>query len=82
MDKTELRKCTAALTGALDGQVLSVEDHLYAIRKVRELLDHEERKTVQRGRRAGMTWARLGDILGTTRQAAQQRFRQPTDHMF
>lgn len=74
MNKTDARKTEAALTGRLDGTRLSVEDHLYAIHQVRVLLDHEEAKAVQRGRRDGMTWAWLGEIFGTTRQAAQQRW--------
>lgn len=31
-------------------------------------------ETVQHQRRMGATWAELGEILGTSRQAAQQRF--------
>lgn len=30
--------------------------------------------TVDNARDAGMTWAEVGEILGCTRQAAQQRF--------
>jgi hypothetical protein len=74
MNKTDTRKAEAALTGKLDGKTLSVEDHLYAIHQVRVILDHEEGKAVQRGRREGMTWALFGEIFSTTRQAAQQKF--------
>lgn len=36
------------------------------------------RETVEEARtqRAGWTWARVGEVLGVSRQAAQQRFRQ------
>lgn len=30
---------------------------------------------VRAARNGGVTWAELGDVLGTTRQAAQMRFR-------
>jgi hypothetical protein len=74
MNSSDTRKAEAALTGKLNGERLSVEDHLYAIHQLRILVDHEEEKAVQRGRRDGMTWAWLGEIFGTTRQAAQQRW--------
>jgi hypothetical protein len=31
-------------------------------------------RAVRDGRRAGLSWADVGALLGTTRQAAQQRF--------
>lgn len=31
-------------------------------------------ETVQHQRRMGATWQQIGDILGTSRQAAQQRY--------
>jgi len=33
---------------------------------------------VRTARREGMTWEQLGKVLGTTRQAAQQRFGSTT----
>lgn len=74
MNQSETRKCTGALDGKVDGERLSVEDQLYAIHQVRVLLDHEEEKAIRRGRADGMTWAWIGEIYGTTRQAAQQRW--------
>ena len=35
--------------------------------------------TVDRARAAGNSWKRIGDVLGTTRQAAFQRFGRPVD---
>lgn len=37
------------------------------------------REAVDAARDAGHTWAEIGDILGTTRQAAFQRFGRPID---
>lgn len=37
------------------------------------------REAVRAAREAGHTWAELGDLLGTTRQAAFQRFGRPLD---
>jgi hypothetical protein len=37
------------------------------------------RAAVERARASGHTWAEVGQVLGTTRQAAFQRFRRPTD---
>jgi len=34
---------------------------------------------VDRARAAGHSWKRIGDVLGTTRQAAFQRFGRPID---
>ncbi len=35
--------------------------------------------TVARARESGHTWAEIGQILGTSRQAAFQRFGRPAD---
>jgi len=35
------------------------------------------RRTVRAARQAGHAWSALGTVLGTTRQAAQQRFDEP-----
>jgi hypothetical protein len=37
------------------------------------------RDAVERARAAGHTWQEIGDVLGTTRQAAFQRFGRPID---
>ena len=49
-----------------------------AVRKVRAAED-ELRQAVEAARRAGHTWQELGDLLGTSRQAAFQRFGRPID---
>jgi hypothetical protein len=48
-------------------------------RELRRLADDALRVTVDRGRAAGHTWQEIGDALGTTRQAAFQRFGRPID---
>lgn len=47
-----------------------------ALRETRAA-DAELRAAVQAARDAGYTWADIGLTVGTTRQAAQARFRQP-----
>jgi hypothetical protein len=48
-------------------------------RELRSLADGALRVTVDRARVAGHTWQDIGDALGTTRQAAFQRFGRPID---
>ncbi len=68
---------------AADGSALpSAEPALSAIRLARELrglADEALRVTIGRARAAGCTWQEIGDALGTTRQAAFQRFGSPAD---
>jgi hypothetical protein len=57
-------------------------DPLAAVASARELaraVDEALRAAVQRARVAGRTWQEIGDLLGTTRQAAFQRFGRPID---
>ena len=43
------------------------------------LVERVLRSAVEQARRAGHTWQEIGDVLGTTRQAAFQRFGRPVD---
>ena len=55
---------------------------LAAVSAARELsaaTDAALQATVDRARAAGQSWQRIGDVLGTTRQAAFQRFGRPID---
>ena len=57
-------------------------DPLTAVASARRLaraVDDALRAAVQRARAAGRTWQDIGDLLGTTRQAAFQRFGRPID---
>jgi hypothetical protein len=49
------------------------------IRALARVVEDGMREAVQAARQAGHTWAELGDLLGTTRQAAFQRFGRPLD---
>jgi hypothetical protein len=58
------------------------EDTLAAIGKAQEIARGAEEDlaaAVQRARDAGCTWAEIGAVLGTSRQAAFQRFGRPPD---
>lgn len=50
-------------------------DTLGQLRLVELAVQQARRAVVERARDDGYTWEELGDALGTTRQAAQQRFR-------
>jgi Protein of unknown function (DUF3887) len=50
-----------------------------AARELAEALDVALQAAVDKGRAAGRTWREIGDALGTTRQAAFQRFGRPLD---
>lgn len=57
-------------------------DPLTAVRSARQLsrsVDDALRAAVRRARDAGRTWQEIGDLLGTSRQAAFQRFGRPID---
>ena len=65
-------------TEPVDDGVTVHESHLSAIRDARDALnaaDLRMRQTVHEARRQGVTWQQVGDTLGTTRQSAQERFR-------
>ena len=54
------------------------QSHLHAISAARDALnaaDLRMRQAVHEARRQGVTWQQVGDTLGTTRQSAQERFR-------
>jgi hypothetical protein len=48
---------------------------LAQIRAAQEELACMERTWVDRARRSGLSWSQIGDALGTTKQAVQQRYR-------
>ncbi|HEX5116485.1 MAG TPA: DUF3887 domain-containing protein [Pseudonocardiaceae bacterium] len=57
-------------------------DPLTAVTSARDLasaVDGALRAAVTRARQAGRTWQTIGDLLGTSRQAAFQRFGRPID---
>lgn len=54
-------------------------DAVAAARRLAELVDGVLRESVDRARRGGHTWQEVGAVLGTTRQAAFQRFGRAID---
>lgn len=64
------------------GQDWAETDPLVAVASARRLsraVDEALRAAVDRARQAGRTWQEVGDLLGTSRQAAFQRFGRPVD---
>jgi hypothetical protein len=64
------------------GQEWADSDPLVAVASARRLahaVDEALRAAVDRARNAGRTWQEVGDLLGTSRQAAFQRFGRPVD---
>lgn len=55
----------------------SALEALAAARELSGATDAALRAAVDRARAAGQSWSRIGDVLGTTRQAAFQRFGRP-----
>jgi hypothetical protein len=55
----------------------SALEALVAARELSGATDAALRAAVDRARAAGQSWSRIGDVLGTTRQAAFQRFGRP-----
>jgi hypothetical protein len=49
------------------------------VRSLAQVVEEGLREAVQNAREAGHTWAEIGELLGTTRQAAFQRFGRPLD---
>jgi hypothetical protein len=65
----------AAETAQMIGQVhVGNSDRLELLRKMRSDVEALERLTVKECRNCDWTWQDVGDALGITRQAAQQRF--------
>jgi len=49
------------------------------VRSLARAVEEGLREAIQNARLAGHTWAEIGELLGTTRQAAFQRFGRPLD---
>jgi acyl-CoA reductase-like NAD-dependent aldehyde dehydrogenase len=64
----------AELSHPATGSPLEV---LAAARELSGATDAALRAAVDRARAAGQSWSRIGEVLGTTRQAAFQRFGRP-----
>ena len=69
----------AALDDVPPDATLTPLEAVAVIRSLARVVEDGMREAVQAARQAGHTWAELGDLLGTTRQAAFQRFGRPLD---
>ena len=84
MEEHQLRSLVADLVidqyGTGDNEMFdsaSVDDFRHLIRAAYVVSDeagHSLQRWVDAGRHAGLSWADVGDTLGVSRQAAQQRF--------
>ncbi len=76
--KAKDTKRVAAAIRALGGLKNQKNDlaRLALIREAREALDGLEAGVVNGARDAGHTWAEIGEVYGTSKQGAQQRFRR------
>lgn len=61
----------AELSDRVSGSPLEA---MAAARELSGATDAALRTAVRRARAAGLSWSRIGEVLGTTRQAAFQRF--------
>jgi len=68
-----------AMDDVPDDPALAPLDAVAVIRSLARVVEDGLREAVQLARRSGHTWAEIGDLLGTTRQAAFQRFGRPLD---
>lgn len=62
-----------------DPETLEPLQAVAVVRSLARVVEDGMREAVQLARQAGHTWAEIGDLLGTTRQAAFQRFGRPFD---
>jgi DNA-directed RNA polymerase specialized sigma24 family protein len=69
-----MRSMSQRLLHAATNRTLPSEQ-LRAIVALRDALDKEEREAVLALRESGVSWQDIGAMLGTTRQAAQKRFK-------
>ncbi len=68
-----------AMDGAPTDAALAPLDAVAMVLSFSRLVEDGLREAVQLARQAGHTWAEIGGLLGTTRQAAFQRFGRPLD---
>jgi hypothetical protein len=70
------RRLVSELARPGDGSPLGA---MAAARELSAAADAALQESVDRARSAGHSWREIGDVLGTTRQAAFQRFGRPVD---
>jgi hypothetical protein len=82
-DEPVLTRVISAARVAVDGipadTALTPLTTVTAVRSLARVVEEGLREAVQNARQTGHTWAEIGELLGTTRQAAFQRFGRPLD---
>jgi hypothetical protein len=68
-----------ALDGVPEDAAPTPLEAVTVVRSLARVVEDGLREAVQLARQAGHTWAEIGELLGTTRQAAFQRFGRPLD---
>ena len=68
-----------ALDGVPEDAALTPLEAVTVVRSLARVVEDGLREAVQLARQAGHTWAEIGELLGTSRQAAFQRFGRPLD---
>lgn len=58
-----------------DGSKAEALTVLDEVRVAREVAEAVEREAVLTAREAGVSWSRIGELYGLTKQGAQQRFK-------
>ena len=74
-----LSAARVALDGVSADSALAPLGAVVVVRSLARVVEDGLREAVQQARQAGHTWAEIGELLGTTRQAAFQRFGRPLD---
>ncbi len=75
-----LQRAAARLAAELADPAALPLEAVAAARELSGVTDAALRAAVDRARAAGQSWGRIGEVLGTTRQAAFQRFGHPDPH--
>ena len=74
-----LNAARVAVNGVPPDPALTPLTTVTAVRSLARVVEEGLREAVQNARQAGHTWAEIGELLDTTRQAAFQRFGRPLD---
>jgi hypothetical protein len=74
-----LSAARVVLDGVPKDAALAPLEAVTVVRSLARVVEDGLREAVQQARQTGHTWAEIGELLGTTRQAAFQRFGRPLD---
>lgn len=74
---TSKTEALANLISGIDPTYRGGLDTVQALRMIAETAQSALTNAVEQARTEQATWAQLGDALGTSRQAAQQRYGRP-----